>query len=560
MLDKNPVLESTYRAPFALRRSSKLLFALALSIFVVTFITAVALTASVARGRLSIPPMYDDVVYLYWSQQIIHAPPHTSIFSALYQMLDQHSPLTTLFGIVGYTLFQSGDIGPYIVATTPLVPFVMVCVLLLDGLPILAIIGIIGAVGSLPILRNFVTEFRPEPAWGALTAISAIAFFAIDVFSCTRRKQIAIGLFAGLAVISKPTTSPLTMAILAVAFLGANVVSFIEQRRGGSPPRFQSIVAGTATVSIAALVVIIPVGAIIGPEIYGYITWVMRDVSTQVKYEGSFLDHVLFYSIRASGLQMLGASFPIFLAIWIVGISYAARRQPAVLPRILAVFLVVLISYAVPSVSVVKFVWFGAAFYSILIIATLYLIGLLYRLPSDFRLPPSPKVWLLRSIFAIGIVLFFSSNLMDQPSRLFSMDAAARADLTDRSERTWSVLQAAKRARMVSEAPGHVSNVMTIASEPIMGAVISLYGMKENLPIRALEFSYAQSVDELIERLPEMDYVVVAPSSKQALSGAMLGDGLLAVMKERPDFSRIATLPLRSGVAANIYERNLKGN
>src|SRR5260370_11167145 len=119
MLNKNPVLESTSGAPFALRRSSKLLFALALSIFVVTFITAVALTASVARGRLSIPPMYDDVVYLYWSQQLIHAPPHTSIFSALYQMLDHHSPLPTLFGIVGYNLFHRGDRWPYIVVNTP---------------------------------------------------------------------------------------------------------------------------------------------------------------------------------------------------------------------------------------------------------------------------------------------------------------------------------------------------------------------------------------------------------------------------------------------------------
>src|SRR5258708_19875688 len=116
--------------------------------------------------------------------------------------------------------------------------------------------------------------------------------------------------------------------------------------------------------------------------------------------------------------------------------------------------------------------------------------GLLSNMPSHLRLRPPPTVWLLRSIFALGIVLFFSSNLMDQPSRLFSMDAAARADLTDRSERTWSVLQAAKRARMVSEAPGHVSNVMTIASEPIIAAFTSLYAMNENSPIRPLEFTY----------------------------------------------------------------------
>jgi hypothetical protein len=552
--------KKTLRALFHRRRSSKLLFAVALSTFVVTFIAAFALRVSLARGRLSIPPIYDDVVYLYWSQQILHAPPHSSIFSVLYQMLDQHSPLTTLFGVVGYTLFEAGDVGPYIVAATALVPFVTVCALLLEGLPLLAIIGIIGAVGSLPILRNFVTEFRPEPAWAALTAISAIAFFRMDLFSCTRRRQIAVGLLIGLTVISKPTTSPLTMVILAGAFLAAGAVSFIEQRRSGSPPRLQSIAAGVATVLIAALVVIIPVGAIIGHEIYNYIVWVMSDVSTQVKYEGGFVEHALFYSTRSSGRLMLGASFPIFLTIWIAGIAYVALRQPSLLPRILAVLLVVLMSYAVPSASVVKFVWFGAAFYSILIIATLYLIGLLYRLPNEVRLPPYLKVWIPRSIFVIGVVLFFRFNLMDQPSQLFGMDAEARADLTDRTERTWSILEAAKRIRMASESPGRVSNVMTIASEPIVGSVISLYGIKEGLPIRALEFSYARSVDELVQSLPEMDYVVVAPSSKQALSGAMLGDGLRAVMNERQDFSRIATVPLRSGVTANIYERNLKEN
>ena len=105
-------------------------------------------------------------------------------------------------------MIKAGDISPYIVTVSHLILFVFACVLVLRRLPAMAIIGIACAISASPAMRNFVTEFRPEPDWASLTAISVMAFFEMDNFEGARIKQIGLGLLVGLAVISKPTTSP----------------------------------------------------------------------------------------------------------------------------------------------------------------------------------------------------------------------------------------------------------------------------------------------------------------------------------------------------------------
>jgi hypothetical protein len=529
-----------------------------LSIAIVTFVTTLALRRSMQSGRLSIPPQYDDVTYLYWSQSVLHAAPRQSIFATAYQILDQHSPLTTLFGFVGYSLIKAGDIGPYIVAAIHLTLFVFACVLVLRRLPAMAIIGIACAIGAIPALPNFAAEFRPEPAWASLTAVSVIAFFALDIFDAARIKQIGLGLLVGLAVISKPTTSPFTIIVLGTAFLASGLVYYHEKRIGGSPPPLRVIVTGAATLWAAALLVIIPIGAIIGRQIYDYIMWVMRDISDQFGSREGFVDQSLFYSFGIGGQQMLGRALPVLLAIWGLGFGYVVLLRRSTLPRIFALFVVVLISYAIPSASAVKSVWFSSAFDAIFIITTVYLIALLYEPFAElFSHPPArAMISALVGIVGVGLLLAFSPSR--ERSKVFEMDPNSRAEVTDRTARIWAVLREHELVRMHSEPRSHVSNVMTIAVKPIMGYVISLYAVKDDLPMRDIDLTYARSLDELLAKLPNVDYVVVQPSFQHFLSGASLGDSLSNAMNARLDFSRIASLPLQeSGAVANIYERKI---
>jgi hypothetical protein len=100
-----------------------------------------------------------------------------------------------------------------------------------------------------------------------------------------------------------------------------------------------------------------------------------------------------------------------------------------------------------------------------------------------------------------------------------------------------------------------------IAPEPVVGTVIGLWAIKEDLPIRDIDLSYSRSVPELLSQLPKMDYVVFGPSYEFVLSGAGLGDAFHAAMEERPEFSRIATLRFgRENSSVWIYERRLPGS
>lgn len=530
-----------------------------LSIALVTFVTALALRRSLQSGRLSIPPFYDDVTYLYWSQSVLHAAPRQSIFATAYQMLDQHSPLTTLFGFVGYSLINTGDIGPYIVAAIHLMLFVFACVLVLRRLPAMAVIGTAFAICAIPALSNFATEFRPEPAWASLTAVSVIAFFALDIFEGGARiRQIGLGLLVGLAVISKPTTSPFTIIVLGTAFLASGLAYYHEKRIGGSPPSIRVIVTGAATLWAAALLVIIPISAIIGRDIYHYIMWVMRDISDQFGSREGFVGQSLFYSFGIGGQQMLGRALPVLLAIWGLGFGYVVLWRRSTLPRILALFVVVLISYTIPSVAAVKSVWFGSAFDAIFIIATVYLIALLYEPFAEPSSHPPARAMISALVGIAGVGLFLASSPSWERSRVFEMDPDSRAEVTDRTARIWVVLREHELVRMHSEPQGHVSNVMTIAVKPITGYVINLYAVKDGLPMRDIDLTYARSLDELLDKLPNFDYVVVQPSFQHFLSGASLGASLSNAMNGRPDFSRIASLPLQEpGAVANIYERKI---
>jgi hypothetical protein len=523
---------------------------------VTTFVVYRALIGSIHSGRLSIPPDYDDVTYLFWSQLVLHAAPHQSAAVTVYQLINQHSPLTTLFGFVGYSLFNSGDIGPYIAAASHLVFYMFASIILIRHLPLPAVLGIACAIGAILALRNFATEFRPEPAWASLTAVSVIALFALDMFTFSWINSTAVGLLVGLAVISKPTISPVTVVVLGATFLASALTQYLERRGGGSPRRIRALIFCAATILAASLLVVVPVGAIIGRDIYNYIVWVTWDISDQFSLRGSVLDQALFYSFGIGGQLMLGRALPIILTIWALGIGYAVMWRRSLLPRILALFAIIVLSYAIPSAATVKLVWFGSAFDSILIIETVYLIALIYGPVAAASSSPGLLVLISAMVGAAGVGLLLFSNLSGMPSAVFQMDPASRADVADRTARIWSVLRDRELVRLQSAPSGQISNVMTIGVRPIVGTLISLYGVKEDLPIRNFELAYAHTADELMAKLSKVDYVVVEPSFEYSLSGARLGNSLIDAMNVRPDFYLVASIPLREPDAvAKIYER-----
>jgi hypothetical protein len=132
---------------------------------------------------------------------------------------------------------------------------------------------------------------------------------------------------------------------------------------------------------------------------------------------------------------MLGRGFLIMLTILVLVISYAVVWRRSLLPRIFAILIIVVISYAIPSLSSLQSIWFGSAFDSILIIATVYLIAPLYEPIVAASSPPRSLAFISAGMPTVGIGLLLVCNLSGMPSTVFQMDPASREDLTDRTAR-----------------------------------------------------------------------------------------------------------------------------
>src|ERR1700722_2325596 len=159
---------------------------------------------------------------------------------------------------------------------------------------------------------------------------------------------------------------------------------------------------------------------------------------------------MLFYSFGFGGQLMLGRALPVLLAIWGLSFGYAAVWRRSALPRIFALFVVVLISYAIPSATVVKLIWFGSAFDAIFITTTVYLIALLYEQFAESFSHPGARAIISSLVDVAGIGLLLASNLRGEPSGISKMGATSRAELTERTARIWSVLRDRELVRLQS--------------------------------------------------------------------------------------------------------------
>src|SRR5512135_499859 len=69
-----------------------------------------ALELSSLHGRLSVPPLYDDVAYFLDAAKWLNAAGSESVVASILGLLHQHAPFSTLVAAIGFRLFPDGYI------------------------------------------------------------------------------------------------------------------------------------------------------------------------------------------------------------------------------------------------------------------------------------------------------------------------------------------------------------------------------------------------------------------------------------------------------------------
>jgi hypothetical protein len=306
-----------------------------------------SIEASQLHGRLSVPPLYDDVSYFFSAVRWTNAASDRSMFASLWDLLRQHAPFSTLVAIIGFALFPGSYIGPYLVHAVAVFAFLFGIIWLLRGRPVLEIAACLLAVPCVPVVWHTVTEARPDLPSGLAIGLAAGAIVHRGVLARRARSLAMLGVACALAASIKPTSFPAALVLLGSAFAIRLFVDCIEA--GGLRSSNRS--AWNALLWFV-LPLIATTAALIGPALVETVAYILdvfvgqRDLWTTGE---SFWAGLLRFSIGGEGQFGLHYWFAIGLASMLLRLVLAAIDGRAALLDAAVLLAAALVAYAIPS-------------------------------------------------------------------------------------------------------------------------------------------------------------------------------------------------------------------
>ncbi|WP_375311761.1 hypothetical protein WHZ77_33065 [Bradyrhizobium sp. A5] len=472
-----------------------------LALGITAIVASRSLEASYLHGRLSAPPLYDDISYFLDAVRWTNAAKDQSIFVSLWDLLRQHAPFSSLVAIIGLGLFPGSFIGPYLVHAVVVLAFLLGIVWLIWRRPVLEIAAGLIAASCAPVLWHTVTEARPD---------------------------LPSGLAIGLAASIKPTAFPAALALLGSAYAIRLLVDCIQA--GGL--RLSMRTAFDALLWFVLPLIAI-VAVLIGPALVETVAYILnvfvgqRDLWTTGE---SFWAGLLRFSIGGEGQFGLHYWFAIGLILMLLRLVLAAIHGQGALLDAVVLLAAVLISYAIPSAAEIKTYYFGAMFYGLFVVAMVLngcaCLALGEALLDRFgdRHPPSSSHGWPGACAGVSrpAVRQARRHRPDQHGDTGEPAAAAGHKPCDRA--TLVALR-----DMKPEKPGPLY-VAFSSPYPVTSATIQLYAERARMNLIVRNELYHRTAQATGDALLQSEILVLSSSIPHTLVGPRVGDELIARM------------------------------
>ncbi|WP_035967945.1 hypothetical protein [Bradyrhizobium sp. YR681] len=500
-----------------------------------------SLEASQLHGRLSVPPLYDDVSYFLDAIRWMNAASDRSIFASAWDMLHHHAPFSTLVAAIGLALFPGSFIGPYLVHAAVVFAFLLGIVWLVWRRPVLEIAACLIAVPCVPVLWHTVTEARPDLPSGLAIGLAAGAIVHRSVLARSAGSLAALGVACALAAGIKPTAFPAALALLGSAFAIRLLVDCIEA--GGLR---LSLRAALGALLRFVLPLIATTAVLIGPALVETVTYIFnvfvgqRDLWTTGE---TFWAGLLRFSIGGEG--QFGLHYWLAIGLALMGLRFllAAIHGKAALLDAVVLLAAVLIAYAIPSVAEIKTYYFGAMFYGLFIVAMVLngcaSLALVEALLARFGLGNGVRRYMLTAgrLLALALVvqLFVSHVVIGQISTATPLSAQQQESIRLATERLWLLLRDAKPEK---------SGPLTVAFSspyPVTSATIQLYAAQARMDLVVRNEFFHRTAQATGDALLQSEILVLSSSIPHTLLGPRIGDELIARMDAEKGLCRFET-------------------
>jgi hypothetical protein len=513
-----------------------------------------SIEASQLHGRLSVPPLYDDVSYFLDAVRWMNAVADRSIAASIWGLLHDHAPFSTLVAITGFALFPDSFVGPYLVHAVVVFGFLLGIVWLAWRRPVLEIAACLIAVPCVPVLWHTVTEARPDLPSGLAIGLAAGAIVRRGVLDRSAGGLARLGIACGLAVSVKPTAFFAALALLGSSFAIRLFADCLAA--GGLRTSIRKALAATLWFMLP---LIATTALLIGPALVETVTYILhvfvgqRDLWTTGE---SFSAGLLRFSIGGDGQFGLHYWFAIGAGLMLLRLVLASICGSAALRDALVLLVSVLIAYAIPSVATIKTYYFGAMFYGLFVVA-MALNGcasaaLFEELLVRFGLGNEIRRHLLTAgrVLALAFVLqlFLRHVVVGQISTATPLSAQQQESIRLATERLWSLLREIK-----PQTPGPLY-VGFSSPYPVTSATIQLYAARAKMNLVIRDELFYRSAQETGDALLRSEILVLSSSIQHTLVGPRVGDELINRMDAEKGVCLLDSMSFPD-VSLRVYRR-----
>ncbi|MBB4123301.1 ArnT family glycosyltransferase [Martelella radicis] len=467
-------------------------------------------------GALSAPPVYDDNGYLldgYYRFMFDGVRSFRSLAENFVQH-PPHAPVETLTVILGFWLFGSSNIGPYIMNFWGFTAFaVMMFSVAHDRIDARSATFLAITAMFVPAAGAIMSELRPDMIAGLFFAYSGYVLLVRDGARRDRRSAALVGLLCAFSLIIKLSAVVITVPMLGLALVAGAVL----QRE------FRSQAISRAAITVATtLVILVPVTYIWGSQTYAYIYQALISNRDVWFTPGDRWFHLNYYAMGQGGSIGLGNLFYIAVALVLfdVAVSLATKRGDL---RSFAYYAWSLLIFIGIANSAEKTVYQGSFFFFPLVIsAVLALSRLLATIP--------------RRAFGLAGAVTLLAVVFLEPAHTYQQ-GVYRKD-------TWPMLEQISDlvVQGTSVAPicsGPFYRYATVGSYPVTAQAVALEVAKQDhLRLAIDQLFIMRELEPMMQEIEKANFVLLPNEAgmreavNQHLPGVEFSDQIMGLLRQ----------------------------
>ncbi len=348
--------------------------------------TATYLRHAWRHGRLGLPPLYDDVVYLLDGARRVASLRENGLVGLIGSLLEYPptSLLSTVHATAAFLVFGVEDWAPYLfngfvvfmilaavertmrgpapagdvpavpggsAPALPVWPRVAVCLLLLGS----------------PMLGRAVDEFRPDFVAAFAVAAAAFTFFDRPLLGSRHRRLLLLGLLVGVSIAAKPRATPVALLMAGLAFGVGVLIDLADTPKEDRAARARSAAGWAALGAILLPILYAPFGA---ASTWNYVSFTVFGPGARLwTPQLTPGEGLVYYITGAGGQYMLGPYALPALGLALLGIAIRALRPDrSERWRAAASLALLIVAWAIPTFTPIKHGLYGLQFYALLLL------------------------------------------------------------------------------------------------------------------------------------------------------------------------------------------------